>query len=73
MPLRMPGCWDGQKVLAERHRLSACKDDFGIRLGREFGAVDDALGREVLGIAGRIGNVIPMREDNPDSIGFRGS
>ena len=47
MPLRMPGRWDNQEVRTEQHGLRACKDDFGIRLGREFGAVDDALSREV--------------------------
>jgi hypothetical protein len=49
MPPRMPGRWDKQEVLAKRHGLCAFKDDFRLRLGREFGAVDDALGRLLAG------------------------
>ena len=65
VPPRMPRRGDDQKVWTERHGPGAFKDNFGIRLGGKLGAVDDALGREVPGIFGRIGDVIPMREKNP--------
>jgi hypothetical protein len=65
VPPRMTRRGDDQKVWTERHGLSPFKHDFGIRLGGEFGVVDDALGREMTGIFGRIGDVSPMREKNP--------
>src|SRR5262245_17589497 len=61
----MPRRGDDQKVWTERHGLGSFKDNFGIWLGGKFGAVNDALGHEVTGIFGRIGDVIPMREKNP--------
>ena len=64
MPPRMPRCGDGQKVRTERYGLDSFKHDFGIRLCGKLGAVDDALGREVASIFGRIGDVIPMREEH---------
>jgi len=64
MPPRMTRRGDDQKVRTAWYGLGPFKHDFGIWLGGKLSAVDDALGREVPGIFSRIGDVIPMREEN---------
>ena len=62
MPFGMSRCWDHNEVFGNSRWFIAFKDDFGIRLGIQFPAINDPLCFEMISKLTGIRYIIPVRQ-----------